>query len=170
MAYSFCAVVVSLTMVGEMKDILVRAVTLLLPLVLLDLLLELLPPPLLPPFLLPLLTPPLPQLQLVQFAIANAHVEGNLSAKWRLALSVTNKARRWVFVPALMMTVVGVVVYSPGTPVTICFVSFPTSVPPTVAACVLTSSSPEHPGAAVHRRRGQHGLPRGHEGVDARAR
>jgi len=57
-AYSFCAVVVSLTMVGEMKDILVRAVTLLLPLVLLDLLLELLPPPLLLPFLLPLLTPP----------------------------------------------------------------------------------------------------------------
>ena len=79
-AYVFCAVVATLTMVGEIKDIL-----------------------------------------LVQFAIDNAYTAGKLSTKWRLMITTVNKVRRWVFVPSLMMAVVGVVVYSPGTPVNITF-------------------------------------------------
>jgi hypothetical protein len=62
-AYIFCSVLVSLTMVGELKDIM-----------------------------------------LVSFAIQNAHLDGKLSTGWRFTLSLLNKSRRWVFIPALMIT------------------------------------------------------------------
>ena len=58
---------------------------------------------------------------LVQFAVTNAHTAGKLSNQWRLMITIVSKVRRWVFVPALMLTVVGMVVYSPGTPMNIAF-------------------------------------------------
>lgn len=79
-AYIFCSVVVSLTMVGEMKDIM-----------------------------------------LVSFAIENAHVEGQLSTAWKFFLSLLNKIRRWVFIPSLMLTVLGVVIYNSGEAGQVCF-------------------------------------------------
>ena len=76
-AYALCAIVVSLTMVGELKDIM-----------------------------------------LVRMQILQAD---NLSARWRFCLTAVNGVRRWVFLPGLLLTVVGLVVFTGGKASNICF-------------------------------------------------
>ena len=77
-AYALCAIVVSLTMVGELKDIM-----------------------------------------LVRMQILQAG--DKLSARWRFFLTVLNGVRRWVFLPGLLLTVVGLVVFTGGKASNICF-------------------------------------------------
>ena len=77
-AYAMCSIVVALTMVGELKDIV-----------------------------------------LVGMAIDRAG--DRLSPGWRLALSTLNGVRRWVFLPALMITVIALVVFTGGLALNVCF-------------------------------------------------
>ena len=77
LAYVLCSLVVSLTLVGELKDI-----------------------------------------TLVSMAIEDAG--DALPKKWRRALTVMNGVRKWVFLPGLMITVIGLVVFTGGLASNVC--------------------------------------------------
>lgn len=76
--YLLCGIVISLTIVGELKDI-----------------------------------------YLCEFLISN--LAEKIAAKWRVALELTGLWRRFVFLPGVMITVIGFVLYTGGGAMNVCF-------------------------------------------------